>query len=207
MKKIIALLLSLVMLLSLASCSMTEMKDEDKDDGIPTTEKGEDKEENKDKTEDKDKVDGKTVGQTLLAEFEKDSSGTAQEVAERIVGNKIIPFMGGAMPVEEGFLNGFDNADIQGFREGATFGPMMSSIPFIGYIFELDEDTDVDAFKKNLKEKANLRWNLCVEAEEMIVENKDKKVFFLMCPKDFEDSDTGLGTEDLPVTEDGNTLG
>ncbi len=208
MKKIIALLMALVMLCSLVACSADKKEEDDKKETIGTTEKDENK--------DEDKTDGKTVGETLLAEFEKDSSGTAQEIAERIVGNKIIPFMGGAMPVEEGFLSGFDNAEIKGFKEGSSFGPMMGSIAFIGYIFELDEDTDVDAFKKELKENANLRWNICVEAEELIVENKDNKVFFLMCPKDFEqpetETDDGVGdmelsTEDMIPAEDGNTLG
>ena len=204
MKKIIALIMAFVMLVSFAACSADKKEDDNKENVTGNTEKDENKE------------DGKTVGETLLAEFEKDSSGTAQEVAERLIENKIIPFMGGAMPVEEGFLSGFDNAEIKGFKEASSFGPMMGSIAFIGYIFELDADTDVDAFKKELKENANLRWNICVEAEELVVENKDNKVFFLMCPKSFEQpeeesdeelGDMDLGVEDQIPAEEGNTLG
>ena len=67
----------------------------------------------------------------------------------------------------------------------ALFMGMISA--FVGYVFELADGTDVDEFKSTLKDSANLRWNICVEAEELIVENDGNKVFFLMCPKSFEE--------------------
>ncbi|MBO5647090.1 MAG: hypothetical protein J6S59_08230, partial [Clostridia bacterium] len=69
---------------------------------------------------------------------------------------------------------------------GAKFMPMVGSIPFVGYIFKLEDGADVEAFKTTLKDNANLRWNICTAAEEMIVESKDNTVFFLMCPSTFE---------------------
>ena len=90
------------------------------------------------------------------------------------------------MPVEEGCLNGFGDAEITGFKEGTTFGPMISTIPFIGYVFELKDDTDVNQFISDLKSKAMLNWNICTSADEMKVGHVDKKVFFVMCPKYFE---------------------
>ena len=62
--------------------------------------------------------------------------------------------------------------------------PMMGSIPFIGYIFDMPADADLEAFMTTLKESANMRWQVCVEAEEMVVEAIGDKVFFLMCKKD-----------------------
>ena len=94
--------------------------------------------------------------------------------------------MGGATPVEPGLLSGFDNTEIKGFKEGAMFGPMMGTIPFVGYIFVLEDGADVDAFKTTLKDSANLRWNICTEAEELTVDNEGNTVFFLMSPKAFE---------------------
>jgi hypothetical protein len=115
--------------------------------------------------------------------------------------------MGGPTPIEEGLLSGFDNTEIKGFKEGTMFAPMMSSIAFVGYIFELEDGADVDAFKTTLKDSANLRWNICVEAEELIVENEDNKVFFLMCPKSFEQPETegegDMTDEDMIPAEDG----
>lgn len=128
-----------------------------------------------------------TVGEVLRNEFKEDSDGTAQEIAERIIGNEIIPFMGGTNPIEPGLLSGFDNTEITGFKEGCMFGPMMGTIPFVGYIFELEDVKDVDSFVTTLKENANLRWNICTEAEELVVDHEGNKVFFLMCPKEFEE--------------------
>lgn len=159
MKKVIALFLVAVMVLGTVAC-------------------GSKKEEAK-KPE--------TVGEILLADFKENTSGTAQEIAERIIGNKIIPFMGGANPVEPGLLSGFDNAEITGFKEGAMFGPMMGTIPFVGYIFVLEDGADVDTFVSTLKDSANLRWNICTEAEELTVDSEGNTVFFLMSPKKFEE--------------------
>ena len=162
MKKIAALSLAVLMILGVVACGKAE---------------GEKKEEAK-KPE--------TVGEILLDDIKKDAYGSAQEIAERIVGNKIIQFMGGATPVEPGLLSGFDNTEIKGFKEGAMFGPMMGTIPFVGYIFVLEDGADVDAFKTTLKDSANLRWNICTEAEELTVDNEGNTVFFLMSPKAFE---------------------
>ncbi len=163
MKRIIALLLASIMVLSMVACGTT-------------------KEENKD-----DAKTPQTVGETLLNEFKANPEGTAQEIAERIIGNEIIPFMGGATPIEPGLLSGFDNVEITGFKEGCMFGPMMGTIPFVGYIFVLEDGADVDAFVTTLKDNANLRWNICTEAEELTVESEDNTVFFLMSPKKFEE--------------------
>ena len=157
MKKIIALLLVAIMTLSMMACGTTK---EDKPE---------------------------TVGEILLDAFEDNSEGTAQEIAEHIIGNEIIPFMGGVNPIEPGYLAGFDNVEITDFKEGAIFGPMMGTIPFVGYIFVLEDGADVDGFMKTLKDNANLRWNICTEAEELTVDNEENTVFFLMSPKKFEE--------------------
>ena len=67
------------------------------------------------------------------------------------------------------------------------FAPMMGTIPFVGYVFALEDGTDAAAFVKTLEDNGNLRWNICTEAEEMIVEAEGNNVLFLMCPKSFEE--------------------
>ena len=163
MKKIVALSLAVLMILGVVACGKAE---------------GEKKEEAK-KPE--------TVGEILLDDFKKDASGSAQEIAERIVGNKIIQFMGGATPVEPGLLSGFDNTEIKGFKNGVMFAPMIGSIAFVGYVFELENASDVSAFISTLESNANKRWNICVEAEEMVTGSVGNKVFFVMCPKSLEE--------------------
>ena len=81
----------------------------------------------------------------------------------------MLPFEAVTMAVEPGLLMGFDNAEITDFKEGVMFAPMMGTIPFVGYVFALEEGTDVEAFKTTLKENANLRWNICTEAEELTI--------------------------------------
>ena len=131
-----------------------------------------------------------TVGEYLLADFideADDKDETIQEIAEEVCDNDILPFEAVIMPVEPGVLMGFDNAEIIGFKSGVTFAPMISTIPFVGYVFELDGSIGIDVFKETLEKNANLRWNICTEAEELIVESIGDKVFFLMCPKSFDE--------------------
>lgn len=205
MKRLIAFLTAAIMVVSLASCGGNDNATNNNDATNATEVTSEVAKE------------PETVGEKLLADFKADSTGTPQEIAERILSNEIIQFMSGATPVEEGLLTGFDNAEIKGFKEGVMFGPMMSSIAFVGYIFELPDGADVEAFKTTLKDSANLRWNVCVEAEELIVENEGNKVFFLMCPKSFEEpeaegdagqvaGDMDMPAEDMIPAEDGITL-
>ena len=221
MKKMIALLACLTMLLSMAACAGNE----DKTDGTttaptttaPTTEANENTDDTTEATDDTETTedtentdapvaDG-TVGETLLADFKADPNGTAQEIADRIITNPIIQFMPVTMPMEPGFLNGF-NEEITGFEECVTFAPMIGTIPFVGYIFTLAEGADVEAFKTTLSDNANLRWNICTAAEEMIVENEGNTVFFLMCPTTFEQTEaegedvgSDLPIEDTPIEE------
>lgn len=127
-----------------------------------------------------------TPAKVLLDDFLKRSEAvnSMEDLANELAANEIIPFAGAVMPVEPGFLNGFTD-EIDGFAEGASFGPMIGSIPFVGYVFQVDQD--VDAFVENLKKKSDLRWNVCTQADEMICEAKGNKVFFVMAPADFEE--------------------
>ncbi len=130
-----------------------------------------------------------TLGKTLLADFKtKAASGmSSQEIADGLLANPAIKFGGGAMPVEEGLLSGFDNAEIKGFKTGVMFAPMIGSIPFVGYVFELENATDAPSFIANLEKNANRRWNICVEADEMVTGSAGNKVFFVMCPTTLEE--------------------
>lgn len=130
-----------------------------------------------------------TLGTTLLSDFkEKAASGMGvQEIADALITSSYIKFGGGAMPVEEGYLSGFDNAEIKGFKSGVMIAPMIGSIPFVGYVFELENASEVASFVSNLEKNANKRWNICVEADEMVTGSVGNKVFFVMCPASLEE--------------------
>lgn len=135
-------------------------------------------------------VSGETVGYMLVQEFHalkaENAEITAQEMADAILSNPMIQFEGATMEVEEGLLTGFGNTEITGFNSGIMFAPMIGSIPFVGYVFTLEDGADVEAFMQTLKDNADPRWNICTEAEETVVENADNMVFFVMCPSQFE---------------------
>ncbi len=130
-----------------------------------------------------------TIGNTLLADFKAQakSGKGVQEIADALLTNPVIKFMGATMPVEEGYLSGFDNAEIKGFKSGVMFSPMVGSVAFVGYVFELENAADAPSFISNLKANANLRWNICVEADEMVSGSEGNKVFFVMCPEQMEE--------------------
>lgn len=135
--------------------------------------------------------DEASVAQTLLADFnamiEENADISAQEIASSLISNEIILFAADTAPVEEGLLTGFGNTEITGFEDGVLFCPIIGSIPFVGYIFDLPEDADADEFAAFLEENANPRWNVCTEAEETVVETNGSKVFFVMSPISLED--------------------
>lgn len=130
-----------------------------------------------------------TVGNALLSDFKAKAGShtSALSLAEALLANPVIQFSGGAMTVEPGFLTGFDNAEIKGFKEGAMFAPMIGTIPFVGYVFILEDGTDASEFISTLKSSANLRWNICTSADEMVSGSSGNKVFFVMSPTSFEE--------------------
>lgn len=88
------------------------------------------------------------------------------------------------MPVEEGYLAGFD-IEITGFSNAYQFSPMIGSIPFVGYIFEVTDDMDKDVFCSILKDNFNLNWNICTSADEMSMFESDTAILFIMHPTSF----------------------
>lgn len=218
MKKFLAMILALVMVLSLAACGNDDTAGEDTTDSEMSdteVENGEDvvADPDVDQPADMDApadmdtpavnpeqtpdapvandtpavdapaASGATMGQTLLSAFKgMDMSKGAQAIADELIANPVIEFMGGTVPVEPGLLSGFGNTEITGFSEGVMFGPMMGSIAFVGYIFELEDGANVAAFMETLKSNADPRWNICVEADETLIHNIGNTVFFLMSP-------------------------
>lgn len=199
MKKVLALILTVLMITTLVACSGNDTEQQSSvdsnidiivDSSEPTDQfqdiqDVQDTPESSD-TQDLPSVDQSSVAQVLLSDFKEiaaaDPNITAEEMASALMGNEAITFEAATMPIEPGLLSGFGNAEITGFTEGTMFAPMIGTIPFVGYIFVVDEATDVEQFKVNLQSNADLRWNICVEADEMVVDNVGNMVFFVMSP-------------------------
>ena len=199
MKKILSIILALTLVLSLAACggkTEPEVVEPEREPEEIVVE---------DKVEEPEEV--LTVAQQLNAMFQEKAAASTDVVslAKELVSHEIIPFMGDAMPIEPGLLNGFGEKEITGFKTGAMFAPMIGTIPFIGYVFEVDDtETTVEDFKTMLKNEANLRWNICTEADEMFVESLDSTVLFIMSPIAFEEAPAEeIMEEDMVDTEVG----
>jgi hypothetical protein len=148
------------------------------------------------------------VGDQIEASFKEVMKETpnvpTEEIAGKVTSNTILPFSTMTERVNEGILVGLGNAEITGFNEAAMFCPLIGSIPFLGYIFALKEDTDVDAFMQTLKDNADLAWNICTEAEDLNITNVGSTVFFLMSKNDYGDDSSGL-TVDSSISDSSST--
>jgi hypothetical protein len=132
-------------------------------------------------------VEGDTLSADLANVFlplAVEGSADATALAEAVTAD--LPFEAMVMPVEPGLLMGFGNVEITGFSEAVMFGPSISTIPFLGYVFQLEEGADGAEFCQTLQEYCDLRWNICTEAEEVIAVEGGGYVFFLMCPSSLE---------------------
>lgn len=172
MKKLLALFLTLTALLTLAACGGEKSPTEESDsDQTTVQEPGADA----------------PLGKTLAAVFLAcDDAASCQTIAEDILAQEAILFAGQTSPVTPGLLTGFGNEEITGFSDGVMFAPVIGSIPFVGYVFQLSSEAETADFVHLLQENANPRWNVCTEAEETVIQEKGDKVFFLMCPTSLE---------------------
>ena len=168
MKKIIAIVLALVVVLGLVACATVSNNEET--------------------TVEETTAANATVAATFAEVFKAEAAkedATANTIATALSMNETVAFMPMVQDMEAGYLAGFD-ADITGFEACTAFMPMIGTIPFVSYVFELAADADADAFVTTLKDNANLRWNICTAAEEMLVEKEGNFVFFIMAPLSFE---------------------
>lgn len=122
-----------------------------------------------------------TLGTALIEQFNAlaadDSKGIA-DIAEALVFSDVIEFGGATMEVEPGYLMGFTE-EIDGFDEGVMFGPVIGSIPFVGYVFTVSGDAE--AFLEQITSVSDPRWNICTEADETVSAISGDKVCFIMC--------------------------
>lgn len=181
MKRIFAAILAAAMLVSAAGCGNNKQNDV-----ITSETQKADTDQVKVYAEAKEDTLGAVLLGLFTTQVQENNDISAEELASTLISDEAILFAGDTAPMEEGFLIGFSE-DITGFEEAIVFMPIIGSIPFVGYIFDLAEDADVEAFVQNLQDKANMRWNVCTEAEQMVVASYQDKVFFVMCPNSLED--------------------
>ncbi len=131
------------------------------------------------------KQEENTVAKTLGKQFESEikNEKDIEKVAKKIAENEIFEISVDVSEVQNGdYLSGFQK-EMKDFKKAYVIRPMIGTIPFIAYIFEVENASE---FAEELKSNADLRWNICTEADEMHTVVSDNYVFFTMSPKSFE---------------------
>ncbi len=191
MKKVIAIVLALVVVIGLVACAANQNTEETTSATEETTAAASDA----------------TVAATLAEAFKAEAvkeDATTNTIATALSTNAVIAFGPMVQDMEkDSWLTGFTAETMTGYEACTAFMPMIGTIPFVSYVFELAEDADADAFITTLKETADLRWNICTAAEEMLVEQEGNFVFFVMAPLSFETAeDEGVAEDDMGVDGD-----
>ncbi len=87
-------------------------------------------------------------------------------------------------PEEAAFLVGCDQLD-DSFESAYSLAPMMTTSPFVLVVFRIADGGDANAFAQELKDKANPRKWVCVEADNVEVRTSGQTVLFFMSPSDY----------------------
>ena len=196
MKKLIALLLALVMMMSLVACG------ENSENTDPSTEPSQG-------PSDKDlsaAASVETVANALMNKYAEyanirqtyDEYMAEMPAEEQISYEEFLSYQLSCMPVdtaaEELWLMGFAEAPA-GFTEAYCYQPMMMGQAFIGYVFRVAEGTDIEAFKNTLKETCDPRWNICTMANTVVCESFGDLVYFSMMVVADEENPFGFTAE------------
>ena len=93
---------------------------------------------------------GAAVYNSFAAAIETNKNATAFEIAKILEQNSDLPLALSIVEIsnETEHLEGFGEYRVTGFKSAAMLTSMMRTTQFIAYVFELDENTDADAFVK-----------------------------------------------------------
>lgn len=177
MKKVLILILAVAMTIALVACGTKNA------DGTTTTTTTTKPTEQTTTTKPAEQTTEKPAEQTTTkpAETEKPADVSLENIAHAVIATEGIEFSPMVSEIEVGaeWMPGFTST-ITGFTECWQFAPMIGVMPFVGYVFRVADGTDIEAFKAQLKEKANLSWNICTLANTTICENQGNIVMFAM---------------------------
>lgn len=197
MKRILALILVAMMALTFVACNNETPNNDNVNDNGTEAPTGGDETPAVDTDTIVPEVDTNTLGYVFFEKFleikKADPTKNSEAVVNEIMSSKLgtavqFPMV---MPVEPGFLSGF-STEIDGFESATVFAPGMMGVAFIGYVFDLAEGADVEAFVKKVTDNSDRRWNMCTEAEMIAVGAYKNSVILVMCPTAIPSSVSGI---------------
>ena len=105
------------------------------------------------------------------------------DIAAAMAQDGTIPYNLDVYEIEQGaYLNGF-STEPTGYSRGVCFCPLISTIPFVGYLFESENP---EQLLSSLNESAMLDWNICTQADEIVSGIDGNRVLFVMTPSSFD---------------------
>lgn len=113
-----------------------------------------------------------------FATISLETSSDVKEILTKIAESGRLPFDCVVEDIPAEYMPGFKNK-AETFTNGAILTPIMSSQPFIVYLFETD---DARTLYSELKENVDMRWNICTEATTVVAEEYDNFVLFGLLP-------------------------
>ena len=131
------------------------------------------------------KAEEKSVAKVLTQQFKEEikNEKDIEKVASSIAENKVLEIATDvAVLGADDYISGFQT-EIKNFNHAVVIRPIIGSIPFVAYIFEVE---NANEFAEELKSSAALRRNICTDADEMHAVVSGDYVFFVMSPKNFE---------------------
>lgn len=192
-KVIIINLITVMLLTNLTACGDTENNNmsqiqQETDTNANNTSEAQQEINTNDNNAVTENTEDNTVADKLILQFREEINASSTDidiktVAESLCSNSAFNEVNvEAGEVEPGYLAGFD-VEIHDFSKCVMFSPVIGTIPFVGYIFETDHS---ETLLETLKNNANLRWNICTEADEMKYDSVGNYVIFIMSPKSFD---------------------
>jgi|GEM_PF-1990175 len=168
MKKIICAMLSVLIVLSVVGCSGCG---------------------NDDKQEFDNSVGG-MVAKDFLAALEENPELGVYELVDVVNNSAAVPFETMTERVDEsfGFFTGLAVSGLEGYEEAVYIAPEANWVPFMAYVFSLEEGTKANEFSAMLKESADPLWSetFLIEAAP-VVAYSGNKVLFVLAPEQFSD--------------------
>lgn len=121
-----------------------------------------------------------TIASALVQVYKDNMTADANlmDVMNAIAKDTANPYHPEVFEISEGYLNGFTE-EVKGFNSGVGMAPMIGTIPFIGYIFDVDNPEE---FISSVEKNIDLRWNICTTADEYMIETVGNRVFIIMAP-------------------------
>ena len=125
----------------------------------------------------------------LLPKTEKNVEGTLEEIMTKVyagISEENLPMLA-QMPVDaENAEYYLGTAEIS-FKEALVSEPMVGSIPHSVVLVRLNDAKDAETVVAKIKENANPRKWICVEAKNVIVKSQGDLVILIMCDAESPD--------------------